>query len=126
MEPKGSENSPFKPGLPGRDKVPVSRIERILSISLLPWFLSFPYDVLYVELHSSSCSQTIGGGGSPVFMAILSVGFPGGSDGKESACNVGDPVSVSGLGRSPGERNGNPLQYSCLENPMDRGIWQSI
>ena len=48
-------------------------------------------------------------------------GLPGGSDCKESACNAGDPGSVPGLGRSPGEGNGNPLQYSCLENPMDRG-----
>ena len=49
--------------------------------------------------------------------------FPGGSDGKESACNTGDPVSIPGSGRSPGGRNGNPLQYSCLENSMDRGAW---
>ena len=48
-------------------------------------------------------------------------GFPGGSDGKESTCNAGDPGSIQG--RSPGEGNGNPLQYSCLENPMDRGVW---
>ena len=46
-------------------------------------------------------------------------GFPGGSVGKESACNVGDQGSILGLGRSPGEGNGNPFQYSCLENPMD-------
>jgi len=45
-------------------------------------------------------------------------GFPGGSDGKESTCNVGEPGSIAGLGRSPGEGNGNPLEYSCLENPM--------
>ena len=45
------------------------------------------------------------------------LGFPGGSYGKESACNVGDLGSISGSGRSPGEGNGNPLQYSCLENP---------
>ena len=45
-------------------------------------------------------------------------GFPGGSDGKESACNAGDLGSIPGLGRSPGEENGNPLQYSCLENSM--------
>ena len=45
---------------------------------------------------------------------------------KESACNVGDPCSSPGLGRSPGERNGNPLQYSCLENSMDRGAWQAV
>ena len=47
--------------------------------------------------------------------------FPGGSDDKECACNSGDPGSIHGLGRSPGERNGNSLQYSCLENSMDRG-----
>ena len=47
--------------------------------------------------------------------------FPGGSDGKASAYNVGDPGLIPGSGRSSGEGNGNPLQYSCLENPMDRG-----
>ena len=52
-------------------------------------------------------------------------GFPGDSDGKESACNVGDPGSIPGLGRSPGEGSDNPLQYSCLENSMDRGAWQA-
>ena len=51
------------------------------------------------------------------------MGLPGGSDRKESACNVGDPGSLPGLGRSPGEGNGNPLQYSYLENSMDRGTW---
>ena len=49
--------------------------------------------------------------------------FPGGSEGKASACDVEDPCSISGLGRSPGEGNGNSLQYSCLENLMDRGAW---
>ena len=49
------------------------------------------------------------------------MGFPGGSDDKESTCNVGELGTVPGSGRSPGEGNGNPLQYSCLENPMDRG-----
>ena len=49
--------------------------------------------------------------------------FPHSSVGKESACNAGDLSSIPGLGRSPGEGNGNPLQYSCLENPMDRGAW---
>ena len=53
------------------------------------------------------------------------MGFPGGSDGKESACSAGDLGSIPGLGRSPLEGNGNPLQYSCLENPMDRGAWQA-
>ena len=49
--------------------------------------------------------------------------FPGGSDGKVSACNAEDLGSIPGLGRPPGEGNGNPLQYSCLENPMDGGVW---
>ena len=49
----------------------------------------------------------------------------GGSDGKESACNMGDPGSIPGLGRSLGEGNGNPLQHSCLENPMDGGAWKA-
>ena len=48
-------------------------------------------------------------------------GFPGGSEGKDSACNAGNPGSIPGLGRSPGEGNGNPLQYSHLENSTDRG-----
>ena len=51
--------------------------------------------------------------------------FPGGSDGKECTCNVGDLGLIPGVGRSPGGGNGSPLQYSCLENPMDRGAWQS-
>ena len=49
--------------------------------------------------------------------------FPGGSGGKGSACNAGDPGSILGSGRSPGEENGNPLQYSCLDNSMGRGTW---
>ena len=53
-------------------------------------------------------------------------GFFGGSDGKESACNAVDPGLIPGSGRSPAEGNGNPLQYSCLENPMDGGVWQAI
>ena len=48
---------------------------------------------------------------------------PGSSDGKASAYNAGDPGLISGSGRSPGEGNGNPFQYSCLENSMDRGVW---
>ena len=64
--------------------------------------------------------------GSPALQAdSLPSGFPGGSDSKASAYNVGDLGSIPGLGRSPGEGNGNPLQYSCLENLMDRGVWQA-
>ena len=68
-----------------------------------------------------------------IFSSIISVsllclslsGFPGSSDDKESACNVGDPGSIPGSGKFSGERNGNPLQYSCLGNPMDRGAWRA-
>ena len=60
---------------------------------------------------------------SLIDLRIKLVGFSSGLDGKESACNAGDPGSVSGWRRSPGEGNGNRLQYSCLENPMNRGSW---
>ena len=64
---------------------------------------------------------------NPVFIPINSCIYdlivPGGSEDKASAYNVGDPGSIPGLGRSPGEGNSNPLQYSCLKNPMDRGAW---
>ena len=58
-----------------------------------------------------------------VLYGNLIYGFLGGSDGKASAYNAGDPGSIPGSGRSPGEGNGNPLQYSCLEYPMDQGAW---
>ena len=61
----------------------------------------------------------------PCFTLCQPRGFPGGSDGKEFACNAGDPGSIPGSGRSPGEGNSNPLQYSCLENPIDSGAWQT-
>ena len=62
------------------------------------------------------------------YSSIALLIFPGGSDSKVSAYNayhVGDPGSIPGSGRSPGEGNGNPLQYSCLENPMDGGAWKA-
>ena len=55
----------------------------------------------------------------------MDTGFPGGAEVKVSTCNVGDLGSIPGSGRSPGEGNGNPLQYSCLENPMDGGAWRA-
>ena len=58
---------------------------------------------------------------TPIFL-----GCPGGLDSKQSVCNMGDMSSIPGLGRSPGEGHGNPLQYSCLENPMDRGTQWAI
>ena len=58
---------------------------------------------------------------------LVCLDFPGGSDGKASVYNVGDPGSIPGLGRSPGEGNGNPLQYSCLENSMEGGaLWATV
>ena len=55
------------------------------------------------------------------YLPVKNMGFPDGSNGKESACNAEDPYLIPWLGRFPGEGHGNPLQYSCLENPMDRG-----
>ena len=60
---------------------------------------------------------------SVFFLPLMVKSFPGGSDGKPSAYNAGDPASIPGSGRSPGEGNGTTLQYSCLENPMDGGAW---
>ena len=59
------------------------------------------------------------------YLFIFTLGFPGGSEGKESAYNTGDLGSIPGSRRSPGVGNSNPLQYSCLENLMDRGAWQA-
>ena len=56
-------------------------------------------------------------------LPTINMDFPGGSDGKVSVYDVGDPGLIPGLGRSLGEGNGNPLQHSCLENPVDRGAW---
>ena len=66
-------------------------------------------------------------GGQLNFIKYLQylLGFPDGSKGKESACNAGDSGSIPGSGRSPGEGNGSPLQYSYLENSIDRGAWQA-
>ena len=79
-------------------------------------FLAIKLSSLYI-LDISSSSNIL-------FADIFSYcGLPGGSDGKVSACNAGDPGSIPRLGRSPGEGNGNPLQYSCLEDSMDGGAW---
>ena len=64
-----------------------------------------------------------GKSGGRIPIPHMELGFPGSSDGKESACYAEDLGSISGSGRSPRERNGNPLQHSCLENPIDRGTW---
>ena len=59
------------------------------------------------------------------YSSVYILGLPGGSDGKESPCNVGDSDSISASGSSPGEGNGYPLQYSCLANSINRGTWQA-
>ena len=61
-----------------------------------------------------------------ILLYSINNGLPWCLRGKESACKAGDPGSIPGLGRSPGEGNGNPLQYSCLKNPMDRGAWWAM
>ena len=71
----------------------------------------------------SQKASRIGGNKDYMGLHFKMVDFPGGSDGKVSVYNVGDLGSIPGLGRSSGEGNGNPLQYYCLENPMDRGAW---
>ena len=73
-------------------------------------FTSFIWTILFISMASPTLSPTMDS-------------HQGGSDSKESACNAGDPGSIPGSGRSPGVGNGNPLQYSCLENSMDRGAW---
>ena len=103
--------------------LPGPSIHGILQVRLLEWVaISFsrrssqPRDWTWV-----SC---IAGRFFTIWALVQWIkGFPGGSEVKTSACNAGDLGLIPGLGRSPGERNGNPLQYSCLENPMDGGAW---
>ena len=77
----------------------------------------------HLFLHILIYSTNPGSGNVNLCIRVLISDFPGGSDGKASAYNVGDPGSILGSGRSPGEGNGSPLQYFRLENPMDRGAW---
>ena len=99
----------------------------IFCCSYIPPFIKVP-DSLFKWSKSSWSNFDFPSFSIIILHSLLSNvwrGFPGGSDGKESACNVGDPSSNPGLGRSPGEGNGNPLQYSCLENPKDKEAWQA-
>ena len=75
--------------------------------------------ILYPLSHQGSPYTHIQNLYLKIITSLILCSFPGGSDGKKSAYNAGEPVSVPGSGRSPGEGNGNPLQYSCLENSMD-------
>ena len=87
------------------------------KISFLKWLVSISSSVKYFSCNSFP-PPTPG-------MFWFKLGFPGSSDGKESASNAGDLGSILGSGRSPGEGNGYSLQYSCLENYMDRGAWHT-
>ena len=99
---------------PGNSQTPVSTLKIMGAIARC--ILSAP-----CSFRKSTYFQ--GSLGSPHLLKVTE--FPGGSEVKASACNAGDLGSTPGLGRSPGEGNGNPLQYSCLENPMDRGAWRA-
>ena len=92
-------------------------VHGILQARILEW-VAFPFSI-----EKAFPTQGLDSG-LPHCRQILA--FPGGSDGKQFACNTGDQGSVPGSGRSPGEGNGNLLQYSGLENSMDRGAWQAI
>ena len=96
-------------------------LKRSLVIPLLLFSSSFMHCLLKKTL--SSLLAILWNSAFNWMYLSLSSGFPGGSDGKESTCNAGDPGLIPGLGRSPGEGNGYPFQYSCLKNSMDRGHW---
>ena len=105
----------------------ISYISRVTALTY-----SFPnYEPMQCSMSGSNCcflpciqDSQVKWTDIPISLRIFQfVAFPGGSVSKESACNVGEPGSIPGLGRYPGEGNGNPLQYSCQENSMDRGAW---
>ena len=82
------------------------------------------WELILINLHVQLSSTPWNSNTEGYINCIFILGFAGGSDGKESACNAGDLDLTPGSGRVPGEGNGYPLKYSCLENPMDRGAWQ--
>ena len=101
--------------------LPVTKVQ-ILNI-LKVWVFVKPIKVFcMVRNHPVSCDQSAAHSKIPSLWKKK--GLPRWLSGKESACNAGDPGSIPGWTRSPGVGNGNPLQYSCLENPVDRGAWQ--
>ena len=105
---------------PGGQSIGASVSVSVLSMNIQGWF---PLGLTgLISLQSEELSRVFYN--TTVWKhQFLGAQLPGGSDGKASAYNVGDPGSIPRLGRSPGEGNGNPLQYSCLENPMDGGAW---
>ena len=96
---------------------------------ILNWYSDYHF-VWFLHFVSKEAQRTYSSPISVLFLwyyvcPVWNWGFPGGSDSKESACNAGDPGSILGSGRSLGKGNGYPLQYSCLENSMDRGAWRA-
>ena len=89
-----------------------------LGLQLVPKSMGFVHSHIWLPSRTKSREREMG---QHLWALDLRRGFPGGSAGKESACNAGDPGLIPGSGRSPGEGKGNPLQYACLENSMDRG-----
>ena len=90
---------------------------------LYPYAIQYTNHSLYPVISHNKNIKTIKN--KYIYIYMYNWGFPGGSDSKESTCNAKDLGSIPGLERSPGEGNGSPLQYSCLENPMDRGAWRA-
>ena len=90
-----------------------------LDSTYMPWY------TMFVLLFLASFYMTVSRCIHILYLWSPKAYFPHSSVNKESACNAGDPGSIPGSGRSPGEGNGNPLQYSCLRNPIDRGAWQA-
>ena len=137
---RGKGSNTQAPDHPGRTQSPVlppscMKLEKVTvlwsHISILIWkqYHEIHLTTLTVAPGPKSLTCVCGGGGFPHISRqhsghqCLTIGFPGGSEVKASASNAGDPGLIPGSGRSPGEGNGNPLQYSCLENPMDGGAW---
>ena len=106
---------------------PGSSVHGIFQARILEWVVIFLLqgikEPILIHIFDGMCYRHLKGKIISDYL-LTSWGFPGGSDSKESACSVGDPGSIPGLGRSAGERNGNPVQYSCLENSMGRRAWQ--
>ena len=106
---------PMSPALQADSTNWITREDREVDKQMLLYTLSL------IVRRTGNIKNSLGHINIFTYFICLSLGFPGGSDGKASAYNEGDPGSIPGSGRSPGEGNGNPLQYFCLENPMNRG-----
>ena len=105
----------------GGQSIGTSASSSVLPMNIQDWF---PLGLTgLISLQSKGLSRVFSN--CFAWIQLAQPSFPSDSDGEKSACNAGDPSSIPGSGRSPGEGNGNPLQYSCLENHLDRGAWQA-